>query len=302
MSCPAHSLIFRDRPRSYRELPMRLSEFGLVHRHELAGVLHGLTRVRAITQDDGHIFCTPEQLEQELDGVFKLAAETYHDFGFDKISMSLATRPEQSMGSDELWDMATKALRHALETNKIDYTVREGDGAFYGPKVDMYIEDAMGRQWQCATIQVDFNLPEKFNLSYIAPDGSRKVPVIIHRAILGSLERFMGVLLEHYKGNLPFWLAPIQVKVLTITDGQKEYAKQIFETLLDNDIRTEMDQSSDPISGQIKNAQLEKVPLMIVVGKKEAADHTVTIRHRDGTQEAGVSIESLIAKLKELNK
>ena len=302
MSCPAHSLIFKDRPRSYRELPIRFSEFGLVHRHELTGVLHGLTRVRAITQDDGHIFCTPDQLMQELDGVFRLARETYQTFGFDKISMSLATRPENSMGSDELWEKATQALRQALEKNNINYTVNEGDGAFYGPKVDMYIEDAMGRQWQCATIQVDFNLPEKFNLSYVAPDGSRQVPVIIHRAILGSLERFMGVLIEHYKGNLPFWLAPIQVKVLTITDEQKDYAKQIFETLLDHDFRTEIDQSSDPIAGQIKTAQLEKIPVMVVVGKKEVANKTVTIRHRDGTQEAGIPIETLLAKLKELNK
>ena len=302
MSCPAHSLIFKDRPRSYRELPIRFSEFGLVHRHELTGVLHGLTRVRAITQDDGHIFCTPDQLMQELDGVFRLARETYQTFGFDKISMSLATRPENSMGSDELGEKATQALRQALEKNNINYTVNEGDGAFYGPKVDMYIEDAMGRQWQCATIQVDFNLPEKFNLSYVAPDGSRQVPVIIHRAILGSLERFMGVLIEHYKGNLPFWLAPIQVKVLTITDEQKDYAKQIFETLLDHDFRTEIDQSSDPIAGQIKTAQLEKIPVMVVVGKKEVANKTVTIRHRDGTQEAGIPIETLLAKLKELNK
>ncbi len=302
MSCPAHSLIFKEKPRSYRELPMRLSEFGLVHRHELSGVLHGLFRVRAFTQDDAHIFCTPDQLESEIAHVIKLATDTYHKFGFEKISMALATKPKDSMGSDDLWEKATNALRNALIVNNVKYEVREGDGAFYGPKVDMYIEDAMGRQWQCGTVQVDFNMPLNFNLTYVASDQSRQVPVVVHRAIYGSLERFMGVLLEHYKGNLPFWLAPVQVKLLTITDAQKDYAHSIMTELNKLDIRTELDESSDPIAGQIKTAQLEKVPMMLVLGKKEAADNTVTIRHRNGSQEVGLSLQAFLAKIQELNK
>jgi threonyl-tRNA synthetase len=302
MSCPGAHLLFSEKPRSYRELPMRLSEFGFVHRHELSGVLHGLFRVRAFTQDDAHIFCTPDQLEKEIAMVIKLAIGTYNKFGFKNVSMALATKPQNSMGSDELWEKATNALRNALIENKVKYEVREGDGAFYGPKVDMYIEDAMGRQWQCGTVQVDFNMPINFGLTYVASDQSRQVPVVIHRAIYGSLERFMGILLEHYKGVLPFWLAPVQVKILTITDTQKEYARVIMTELNKLDIRTEIDESSDPISGQIKNAQLEKVPMMLVIGKKEVADQTVTIRHRDGSQEAGIPIEALLAKVTELNK
>jgi threonyl-tRNA synthetase len=281
---------------------MRLSEFGFVHRHELSGVLHGLFRVRAFTQDDAHIFCTPDQLESEIAQVIKLACDTYNRFGFNKVTMALATKPENAMGSDELWEKATKALRNALIVNNVPYTVREGDGAFYGPKVDMYIEDAMGRQWQCGTVQVDFFMPQKFNLTYIAADQSRQVPVVVHRAIYGSLERFMGVLLEHYKGNLPFWLAPVQVKLLTITDAQKDYARSIMAELDKHGIRAELDESSDPIAGQIKTAQQEKVPMMLVLGKKEMANNTVTIRHRDGTQEADISLEALLNKVTELNK
>lgn len=302
MSCPGGMLLFREKPRSYRELPMRLSEFGFVHRHELSGVLHGLFRVRAFTQDDAHIFCTPDQLESEIAQVIKLACDTYNRFGFNKVTMALATKPENAMGSDELWEKATNALRNALIVNNVPYTVREGDGAFYGPKVDMYIEDAMGRQWQCGTVQVDFFMPQKFNLTYVAADQSRQVPVVVHRAIYGSLERFMGVLLEHYKGNLPFWLTPVQVKLLTITDAQKEYARSIMAELDKHGIRTELDESSDPIAGQIKTAQQEKVPMMLVLGKKEMANNTVTIRHRDGTQEADISIETLLKKVTELNK
>lgn len=302
MSCPGAMLIFRERPRSYRELPMRLSEFGHVHRHELSGTLHGLFRVRAFTQDDAHIFCTPDQLNQELEQVIKLVIETYHRFGFDKISMALATRPENSIGSDELWEKATKALSNALTSNNINFSVNEGDGAFYGPKIDIYIEDAMGRKWQCGTIQVDWFMPQKFNLSYVAPDGSRQVPVVVHRAIFGSLERFMGIMLEHYKGLLPFWIAPVQVKVLTITDAQKTYAKEIMEQLVQLGIRVHIDESSDPIAGQIKTAQQEKIPVMIVVGKKEETAKTVTIRHRDGTQQQGIPLSQLPEVICKLNQ
>lgn len=301
MSCPGAMLLFKEKPRSYRELPMRLSEFGFVHRHELSGVLHGLFRVRAFTQDDAHIFCTPAQLEQEIAQVIKLARNTYHKFGFDKVSMVLATRPEHALGSDELWDTATKALRNALIVNNISYTVAEGDGAFYGPKIDMYIEDAMGRKWQCGTVQVDFFMPQKFGLTYVASDQSRQVPVVIHRAIYGSLERFLGVLLEHYKGVLPFWLAPVQVKVLTITDEQKEYAQKLVSDLSNLNIRVVLDETSDPIAGQIKLAQLEKVPLMIVIGKKEVETNTLTIRYRDGSQKAGLTWNDLVELIKSMN-
>lgn len=302
MSCPAHSLIFKERPRSYRDLPLRLSEFGLVHRHELSGVLHGLFRVRAFTQDDGHIFCMPEQLDHELNNVIKLARDTYNTFGFTKVSMVLATRPEKSIGSDALWKQATEALSNALVSNNVQFTIAEGDGAFYGPKIDMYVEDAMGRQWQCATVQVDFNMPERFNLTYVASDGSHQVPVMVHRAIYGSIERFMGVLLEHYKGALPFWVAPIQVKVLTITDDQKPAATELLHLLRNNNFRAEINESSDPISGQIKVAQLQKIPVMLVLGKKEVEQGTVTLRHRDGSQEVGIPQAKIIERLVELAK
>lgn len=296
MNCPGGITIYKERPRSYRDLPLRFAEFGLVHRHELSGVLHGLFRVRAFTVDDAHIFCIPDQLEGEITKVINLARTTYARFGFKKIFMSLATKPEESMGSQELWDTATEALRKALIANNVTYTVNEGDGAFYGPKVDMYIEDAMGRKWQCGTVQVDFFMPQKFNLVYVAPDQSRQVPVIVHRAIYGSLERFMGTLIEHHKGNLPFWLSPVQVKVLTVTDEQKEYARTLCENLDTLGIRCVVDESSDPLSGQIKTAQLEKIPLMLVVGKKESAERTITARYRDGVQVVGMSLD----KLKEL--
>lgn len=302
MNCPGHILLYKEKPRSYRKLPMRISEFGLVHRHELSGVLHGLFRVRAFTQDDAHVFCTPEQLEPEIAKLIAFTQKLYERFGFKKVTMALATKPEHTLGSDELWEKATNALRNALEANHIDYEVHEGEGAFYGPKIDINIEDAMGRQWQCGTIQVDFFLPQHFNLTYIAPDGSRQVPVMIHRAIYGSLERFLGILLEHYKGNLPFWLAPVQIKILTITDKQKEAAHHLAQQLKDANFRIEVDGSSDPIAGQIKAAQLEKIPIMIVLGKKEVANNTVTIRYHDGSQKAGISPEQLFAHLHELNQ
>lgn len=302
MNCPGAILLYKEKPRSYRELPMRFSEFGLVHRHELSGVLHGLLRVRAFTQDDAHVFCTPDQLEAEIVQIIHLANTLYKKFGFSKVFMGLATKPEKALGSEEYWQKATRALREALIANNIDFIVKEGDGAFYGPKVDMYIEDAMGRQWQCGTVQVDYFMPQKFELSYVASDQSRQAPVMVHRALYGSLERFIGILVEHYKGNLPFWLSPVQVKVLTVTDEQKEYAQKILHKLDEWRVRAEMDNSSDPLSGQIKNAQQEKVPVMLVVGGKEAAQNTVTLRHRNGTQEANLSWEGLHARLQELEK
>ncbi len=299
MSCPGTILIYKERPRSYRELPLRLAEFGLVHRHELSGVLHGLFRTRAFTIDDGHIFCTKKQIEQEVLNTINMTYEVLKKFNFSNIIIRLATKPEKAMGSDELWEQATQALKSALDKAEKHYTLQEGEGAFYGPKIEFHIEDSMGRNWQCGTIQVDFFLPENFDLSYISPQGTKERPVMIHRAIYGSFERFLGILVEHYKGRLPFWLAPIQVKVLTITDEQKEYAQNLMATLKEHGIRVTMDTSSDPIAGQIKRAQLEQVPWMLVIGKKEVEKNTITLRYLDGKQEFGLSLDQLLEKAKQ---
>lgn len=301
MNCPGGILAYKDKPHSYRELPIRMAEFGFVHRHELSGVLHGLFRVRAFTQDDAHIYCTPEQLESEIWGVVALALKTYKKFGFEKVRMGVATKPEKAIGSDELWEKAISALKTALEKNGIDYFIKEGDGAFYGPKIDMMIQDAMGREWQCGTVQVDFFLPQNFDLKYIASDQSKQTPIMVHRVLYGSLERFMGILIEHYKGHFPFWMAPIQTRILTITDQQMEYAKTIYSKLLKHDIRVELDESNDQISAKIRQAQLDKIPWMLVLGKKEVEAGTITLRHVDGKQEFGLKIEDLLNKAKDLS-
>lgn len=301
MNCPSHILIYKEKPRSYRELPIRYSEYGHVHRRELSGVLHGLFRVRGFTQDDAHIFCTAEQIEGEVKKVLGLVNEMYRKFGFNKIKMALSTKPAKSMGSDELWNKATTALANALKETNSNYIVQEGDGAFYGPKIDIKIEDSVGREWQCSTIQVDFNQPINFKLEYIDSDQKRNTPVIIHRAIFGSLERFLGVLLEHYKGLLPFWLAPIQTRILLITDSQREYSQKIKSILQSSGIRVEIDDSCDQISGQIRQAQMEKIPLMIVLGKKEQENETVTFRYNDGKQEFGIKLSDLLDKISVLS-
>lgn len=302
MNCPGAILLFKERPRSYRNLPMRLSEFGKVHRFELSGVLHGLFRVRAFTQDDGHIFCTPDQIEEEILKTIEITMRLLKKFGFEDIKVALSTKPEKAMGDDALWDKATKALESALKKTNIDYTINEGDGAFYGPKIDFQIKDSMDREWQLTTIQLDFFQPENFDLEYVTSAGTKARPVMIHRALYGSLERFLGILIEHYKGNLPFWIAPVQVRVLTITDDQKKYAQSIYNKLKESGIRAELDESSDPISGQIKAAQLEKIPWMIVVGNKEMTNNTVTLRFLNGKQEFGISIDELIKRASEENK
>ena len=302
MNCPGAILLFKERPRSYRNLPMRLSEFGKVHRFELSGVLHGLFRVRAFTQDDGHIFCTPDQIEEEILKTIEITMHLLKKFGFEDIKVALSTKPEKAMGDDALWDKATKALESALKKTNIDYTINEGDGAFYGPKIDFQIKDSMDREWQLTTIQLDFFQPENFDLEYVTSAGTKARPVMIHRALYGSLERFLGILIEHYKGNLPFWIAPVQVRVLTITDDQKKYAQSIYNKLKESGIRAELDESSDPISGQIKAAQLEKIPWMIVVGNKEMTNNTVTLRFLNGKQEFGISIDELIKRASEENK
>lgn len=302
MNCPGSALTYKTHPRSYRELPLKLAEYGKVHRHELSGVLHGLFRVRSFTQDDAHIYCTVDQIEDEILSVINIANKILNKFEFSNIEIALSTKPEKSMGSDELWDKATEALKNALSRAGVKYKIQEGDGAFYGPKIDIKIKDSMDREWQCGTIQVDFFLPKNFDINYISSSGQKERPVVIHHAIYGSLERFMGILLEHYKGHLPFFVAPTQIRILTITDDQKEYALNVMQQLRDNDIRVEMDESSDPISGKIKNAQLSKIPWMLVIGNKEVEKGTVTLRHNNGKQEPQVAISDIISKANLLNK
>lgn len=300
MNCPSCALVFSEKPHSYRELPMRIAEYGMCHRYELSGVLHGLFRVRTFTQDDAHIFCTASQIEDEVIKVLNLTRTIYNKFGFSAIKMALSTRPEKSIGSLELWEKATTALSNALNACGLTFVIQEGEGAFYGPKIEMKIEDRMGREWQCGTIQVDFNIPQRFNLEYIQSDQSKAAPVMIHRAIYGSIERFLGIITEHFKGQFPFWLAPEQIRILTITDEQKEYAQTIHQQLKKAGIRVTIDTSSDQISAQIKNAQVMYVPWMIVIGKKEVAHNSVALRYLDGKQEFGLSIEQVITKAREL--
>jgi len=297
MNCPGSIIVYKERPHSYRELPMRLAEFGLVHRYELSGVLHGLFRARAFTIDDAHIYCTPEQMEAEILATIQMTHMVLKKYNFDAIHVGVSTRPANSIGSDELWEKATNALTGALETAGITYELYEGEGAFYGPKIEFGIQDSMGRKWQCGTIQADFFMPENFDLSYIAPSGQKERPVMIHRAIYGSFERFFAILLEHYKGKLPFWLAPVQIRVLTITDAQKEYAKTVTEQLQTAGVRVEMDETSEQISSQIKSAQLQNIPWMVVLGQKELDNNTVTLRYLNGKQEFGLSHETLLAKV-----
>jgi threonyl-tRNA synthetase len=300
MNCPGSILVYKERPHSYRELPLRLAELGHVHRHELSGVLNGLFRVRAFTQDDAHIFCTKDQIEQEVTDFIRLVDEVIKPFGFGNITIGVSTRPEKAMGSDELWNVATKALENALTKAGKSYTIYEGEGAFYGPKIEFGIEDSLQRVWQCGTMQIDFFQPENFDLSYVSSEGTKERPVMLHRAIYGSFERFFGIILEHFKGKLPFWLSPVQAKILTITDDQKAYAREIADVLEDHDIRVEIDMSSDQISGQIKRAQLERVPWMLVLGKKELENKTITLRDLEGKQEFGLKLEDILKKAHEL--
>ncbi|MFC1854608.1 threonine--tRNA ligase [Candidatus Dependentiae bacterium] len=300
MNCPPGILIYKSTPHSYKEFPMKVAEFGKCHRFELSGVLHGLMRVRSFTMDDAHIFCTPEQISKEVEKVLILAEKTYKPFGFSKITMGLSTKPEKHIGSDQLWETATEALKTALENRKEDFVINEGDGAFYGPKIEIILEDTMGREWQCGTVQVDFFLPENFKLEYIDSDQSRKRPVMIHRAIYGSLERFMGILLEHYKGRLPFWLSPIQARVLTITEKQSSYAFDLYEKLKKANMRCEIDNSGDKINAQIRRSQLDQIPWMLVLGAKEEENKTITLRNLEGKQQFGLTVEELLQKAEEL--
>nr|WP_245984570.1 threonine--tRNA ligase [Biomaibacter acetigenes] len=282
-------------------MPLRLGELGLVHRHELSGVLHGLMRVRCFTQDDAHIFMTPSQIEEEIMGVIDLVDHFYSIFGF-KYHVELSTRPENSMGSDELWEKATDALRNALEKKGLPYKVNEGDGAFYGPKIDFHLKDSIGRTWQCGTIQLDFQMPEKFDLTYVGPDGEKHRPVMIHRVIFGSIERFIGILIEHYAGAFPVWLSPVQARILPISEKHMDYAREVKERLEEADIRVELDERNEKIGYKIREAQIQKLPYMLIVGDKEANSGSVSIRQREVGDVGSRSIEEFIAEVKEKEK
>ncbi len=281
MNCLAHMLIYRSRMRSYRDLPLRFFELGTVHRHEKSGVLHGLLRVREFTQDDAHIFCTPEQLNDEILGVLKFVRDVMGIFGFE-YEMEISTRPEKSIGTDEDWERATQALLGALEATGQPFEINAGDGAFYGPKIDVKLKDALDRRWQCATIQCDFTLPDRFDLTYVGKDGEKHRPVMLHRVILGAIERFVGVLIEHFEGRFPVWLAPVQAVVMNVTDNQAEYAGIVFDSLRESGIRVEKDLRNEKLSFKIREAQQAKVPFMLVIGDQEMAAGTVTARMRDG--------------------
>ena len=295
MNCPGGILVYRSEPRSYRDLPIRMGELGLVHRHEKSGQLHGLMRVRCFTQDDAHIFMMPEQIKDEIKDVAKLIDEVYTLFGF-KYHVELSTRPEDSMGSDEDWDMATDALRSALDELGLDYVVNEGDGAFYGPKIDFHLEDSIGRTWQCGTIQLDFQLPMRFELEYVGADGEKHRPIMIHRVAFGSIERFIGILIEHFAGAFPMWLAPEQVRILPISDKFLDKANEIKQKLFDAGIRVSLDDRAEKVGYKIREAQLKKVPYMLIVGEKEVESGTVSVRSRKDGDLGAVSVDEFIKK------
>lgn len=298
MNCPGGILVYKSEPRSYRDLPLRMGELGLVHRHEKSGQLHGLMRVRCFTQDDAHIFMTPEQIRDEIKGVARLIDSVYQLFGF-KYHVELSTRPEDSMGSDEDWEIATEGLRGALDDLGLDYVVNEGDGAFYGPKIDFHLEDSIGRTWQCGTIQLDFQLPLRFECEYIGADGEKHRPIMIHRVVFGSIERFIGILIEHFAGAFPTWLAPVQVKVLPISEKYMDYANKVMNDLKDAGIRTEIDDRAEKIGYKIREARLQKIPYMLVVGAKEEEEGKVSVRSRFLGDEGAKDLNEFIESVKE---
>ena len=297
MNCPFHILIYKSRVRSYRELPLRFAEWGTVYRYERTGVLHGLMRVRGFTQDDAHIFCRPDQMPEEIDRVLQFSLHILQSFGFEEFEAYLSTKPEKAVGSDEMWQEAEAALEAALKRAGIPYEVDEGGGAFYGPKIDIKLKDALGRSWQCSTIQFDFNLPERFDLTYVGEDGREHRPYMIHRALLGSMERFFGVLIEHYGGAFPVWLMPTQVRVIPITDRHNAYAQNIVERLQEAGIRAEADLSDDRMNAKIRKAQLEKIPYMLIVGDAEVEKGTVSLRTRTGEKQNDIPLETFIERV-----
>jgi threonyl-tRNA synthetase len=297
MNCPFHVLVYKDRLRSYRELPMRWGELGTVYRHEMSGALHGLMRVRGFTQDDAHHFCSEDQIEDEILAILDLNLTMLRDFGFEQFEINLSTRPEKAVGSDEIWEKATAGLRGALERKGLEYIVDEGGGAFYGPKIDVKIEDAIGRKWQCSTVQLDFNLPERFDMNYVAESGERRRPIMIHRALLGSLERFFGVLIEHYEGKFPTWLAPVQAAVLTITDRHDAFAREVVERFRNQGLRVEADLRNEKIGFKIREHTLQRVPYLLVIGDREVETSSVSVRTRDGKDLGSHPVDAFVASL-----
>lgn len=293
MSCPGGMLVYKMEPRSYREFPLRISELGLIHRNEKSGTLHGLMRVRCCTQDDAHIFMTPGQIQDEIKGVARLIDEVYSSFGF-KYHVELSTRPENSIGSDEDWEMATNGLKNALDDLNLPYVVNPGDGAFYGPKIDFHLEDSIGRTWQCGTIQLDFQLPQRFEAEYIGEDGNKHRPIMIHRVVFGSIERFIGILIEHFAGKFPLWLSPVQVKILPISDKYAGYAREIKSLLQKEGLRCEADERAEKIGYKIRSARLERIPYLLIVGKKEMAAGNVSVLKRDGDDLGNMSVKQLL--------
>lgn len=298
MNCPGGMLVYKNSLHSYRDLPIRMGELGLVHRHEKSGELNGLFRVRCFTQDDAHIFCTPEQIESEIVRLMKLINKVYSIFGFE-YTVELSTRPENSMGAEEDWNMAESALKKALEHEGVQYVINEGDGAFYGPKIDFHIKDCLGREWQCGTIQLDFQMPERFDLTYIGEDGEKHRPVMLHRVIFGSIERFIGILIEHFAGAFPVWLAPVQVKILPIADAHKEYSNELKRKLEELNIRVEIDERQEKIGYKIREAQLQKVPYMLIIGDKEIETNNVGVRSRKDGDIGQMKLEDFVTKLQE---
>lgn len=298
MNCPGGVMVYQNRPHSYRELPMRIGELGLVHRHEMRGALHGLFRVRCFTQDDAHIFMRRDQITDEIMGVVHLINEVYHKFGF-RYSIELSTRPEDSMGSDADWEQATQGLVQALEKLNLPYSINEGDGAFYGPKIDFHLEDSLGRTWQCGTIQLDFQMPLNFALEYVDEHGEKQRPIMIHRVCFGSIERFIGILTEHYAGKFPTWLSPVQAKVLLVSEKSLEYGREIYDALKKAGIRCEMDERNEKIGYMIREAQyVERIPYMLIIGQKEIENHTVSVRCRDTNQTETMTLEDFLSRMK----
>lgn len=298
MNCPFHIMIYNTKMKSYRDLPLRLAELGTVYRYERSGVLHGLLRVRGFTQDDAHIFCRPDQIEEEVSKVLDFVMFFMNTFGFKDFEIFLSTRPEKYVGSDENWDLATQSLKAALEKKGFAYQIDPGEGVFYGPKIDLKIKDVLGRSWQCSTVQVDFNLPERFNIEYVSEDSSRKRPIMIHRALMGSLERFFGVLIEHYAGAFPLWLSPTQVIVLPVTDAHLPYANELQERLMEDGVRVEVDRRSEKLGFKIREAQMQKIPYMIVVGEKEVSSKMLSVRARGGIDKGQLSLRDFTVMVK----
>jgi threonyl-tRNA synthetase len=292
MSCPGHIQVFNQGLKSYKDLPLKYAEFGIVHRNEPSGTLHGLLRIRAFTQDDAHIFCTSDQIEHEISLLINDIKSIYKKFGFNDLKIELSTRPEKRVGSEKIWDKAESSLKKALESNNINFSVNPGDGAFYGPKIDFSLKDSLGRVWQLGTIQLDFSMPGRLDASYIDSNGNKDVPVMIHRAILGSLERFVGILIEHYSGNLPLWLSPTQVMILNITDSQRDYTSSLNEALLRSGIRSECDLTNEKIGYKIRNHAMTRVPYMLIVGEKELENKTVSVRDRAGNDLGDMTIDA----------